>query len=289
MNYRNKAIRFIKVLLFTASIIPALILGAMAKYHNNFNTTDFILLAIGLFLGQAGGDYFYYYFTNYHTDARDSHTKIFAGWKPFFTGSLIKNGHGVIIAAILCLLIDLLIAIFFTIKLGYIVLIFGFGGALLAVSFTQFMLRGYKEIFIFITFGPVIFVCGNYALSQTFTIESLLVSLPIGLLTTVVAYLKGAKYEVKEENGNQKIINLKSNPIILLFGAAYFSLIIFALTGLLPIWTLTGLISLPLTFIVIKKINQKSSGMEEYLWAVVMAILAMVITGLSMSISFLIL
>ena len=80
-----KAIRFIKYLLFSASIIPCLVAGAMAHTAERYIVDWFLWVTFAIFIAQVGGDYLYYYFTHYHTDQRDAHTKIFAGWKPLFT------------------------------------------------------------------------------------------------------------------------------------------------------------------------------------------------------------
>jgi len=76
---QSRYIRKIKYLLFSSSIIPAIIGGGLAYNSDSFLVLPFILVTLGLFIGQAGGDYLYYYFTHFHTDPRDSHTKIFAG------------------------------------------------------------------------------------------------------------------------------------------------------------------------------------------------------------------
>ena len=81
---RSAYILQIKYLLFSASIIPALLAGALVYGQAELHLFDWFLVILGLLLGQAGGDYLYYYFTNNHTDQRDAHTKIFAGWQPLF-------------------------------------------------------------------------------------------------------------------------------------------------------------------------------------------------------------
>ena len=77
---RIRAIRLIKYLLFSASIVPALIAGAASFNHHQFTLLHFLLVSFALFIGQMGGDYLYFYFTSNHSDSDDSHTKIFKGW-----------------------------------------------------------------------------------------------------------------------------------------------------------------------------------------------------------------
>jgi len=90
---RGSAIRVIKYALFSASIVPSFV-GAALAYHyapQSFNLLYAVLAGLGLFLGQMAGDYFYYYGTHFHSDARDAHTKIFAGWKPLYTDAFLGD------------------------------------------------------------------------------------------------------------------------------------------------------------------------------------------------------
>jgi len=81
---------------------------------------------------------------NDDTDARDAHTKIFAGWRPLFTGTLFTPGRTAW-AGVACLLIDLAIAAYFVELHGAAILWFALAGGLIAVFFTPLMLRGMKE------------------------------------------------------------------------------------------------------------------------------------------------
>ncbi len=107
-----KAIRFIKYLLFSASITPCLVAGAMAHTAERYSVDWFLWVTFAIFIAQVGGDYLYYYFTHYHTDQRDAHTKIFAGWKPLFTDTLLKPEHTVFVG-VACLLMAFFIGVYF--------------------------------------------------------------------------------------------------------------------------------------------------------------------------------
>ncbi len=162
-----KAIRYIKYLLFSASVIPCLLAGAMAHSARRFDTGWFLLVTLAIFIAQVGGDYLYYYFTHYHTDRRDAHTKIFEGWKPLFTDVLIRPEQTVFLG-FGCLAVSLIIGLYFYILLGNTVLVLaGIGGAV-AVFFTPLMLRGLKEPVIFVTFGPLVVLGVYYVLTRKF-------------------------------------------------------------------------------------------------------------------------
>ncbi|NMB57795.1 MAG: hypothetical protein GYA12_01395, partial [Chloroflexi bacterium] len=50
-----KAIRFIKYLLFSASVIPCLVAGAMASRVGAVNVNWFLLVTVAIFIAQVGG------------------------------------------------------------------------------------------------------------------------------------------------------------------------------------------------------------------------------------------
>lgn len=282
---REKAIRVIKVLLFSASIIPAVVTGAIAYHQGHFEALAFLLLTLGLFIGQAGGDYLYYYGTNFHTDQRDAHTKIFAGWRPFFADSLFKD-EKTLIAGILCLALDALIGAYFAYKIGYEILLFALLGGLVAIFFTPLMLRGYKEVVIFITFGPLSMMGVYYALNPAFNLVPLVMSLPVACFVTVVAYLKGARYEIREEAGQSFVIKLNNAVIKSLLIAGYLALGIGVAAQLLPPLTLLGLLSVPFAISVVRTVEGQRSEVHEYLWATVRSIAVLITFGALVSLGF---
>ena len=278
---RTRPIRFIKVMLFSASIIPTLVAGALAYADGYSNLLWLILAGSGLFIGQAGGDYLYYYFTHFHTDTRDAHTKIFAGWKPLFAGSWINNEH-TLHAGIVCLVIALAIGIYFYLQLGVAVLILASAGGLIAIFFTPLMMRGFKEPVVFVTFGPLSMLGVDFVLTQQLRPEPLIASLPIGFLVTLVAYLKGAHYQIKEDSDSSIILNLKPETSAILLTLAYLSLIAGAASSYLEPPVLLGLLTLPFAVLLVKKL-QTYKKITDYLWATVYALLVFIITGLLMA------
>jgi 1,4-dihydroxy-2-naphthoate octaprenyltransferase len=282
---QNPAIRVIKYALFSASIVPAFV-GAALAWHispGEFKLFHAILAGLGLFLGQSAGDYFYFYGTNFHANAKDAHTKIFAGWKPLFTDSFLGE-RGTLWAGVVCLALDLAIAVYFTLQLGAGVLALAGLGALVAIFFTPLMLKGYKEPVIFVTFGPLVMTGLFYVLTGQFSWIPVLVSLPIGFFITVVAYLKGARYEVAESEGKTLVLKLSKKAIFWLTALGYLSLAGLLLGGLLPAWGALAFLALPVSYSVMRVVDQSKSEINAYLWAVVRAILALLIVGAVMTI-----
>jgi len=53
---RSRPIRFIKVLLFSASVMPAVVAGALAWTGGYGGFSEWLLAGLGLLIGQAGAD-----------------------------------------------------------------------------------------------------------------------------------------------------------------------------------------------------------------------------------------
>ncbi len=278
---RSRPIRFIKILLFSASVMPAMVAGALARNCGRIDFSDWGLAALGLILGQAGADYLYYRFTNYHTDSRDAHTRIFAGWRPLFIGGPLKNEHS-LHAGILCLFAALVIGVHFFLRLGAPVLWFVLAGGVVSLFFTPLMLRGLKEPVIFLTFGPLCVSGVDFVLTRQFRAEPLVASLPVGFLVTVVAYLKGARYRVVEEGGSEVILNLKSRVVTVLLILAYASLAGSVISGFVSPWALSGLISMPFSALLLRRLGTQRR-IADYLWATVYSIVIFITTCLLMA------
>lgn len=275
---REGAIRVIKAFLFSASIVPAMLGGALAVRDPGAGALDFVLATLGLFIGQAGGDYLYYYFTHFHTDPRDAHTKIFAGWRPLFVDKHLSPPR-TLHAGAACLGFGALVGLYFTVKLGWAVVPLALAGGAVAVFFTPLMLKGFKEPVIFITFGPLCVVGVHYVLTGRFSAAPVAASLPVGFFVTVVAYLKGAHYEVKSGTEGDLVLNIRSGHIGLLYAMGYGTLGAAVVLQYLSPWALLGLLSLPLALDVVRRVAAGSSAVADYLWAVVRSLLVLIAGG----------
>jgi 1,4-dihydroxy-2-naphthoate octaprenyltransferase len=271
------AIRFIKYLLFSASILPSIVAGALAYANARFELLPWAVAALGLLIGQAGGDYLYFYFTHFHTDQRDAHTKIFAGWQPLFTGTLLKPEHS-LYAGFACLAVDLVIGVYFFVQMGVVILLLALAGGAVAVFFTPLMLRGLKEPVIFVTFGPLCMLGVYYVQTRMLSLEVLLASLPVAFLVTLVAYFKSARFEVSERDGDKVVLKISNAVIRWLLMLAYVSLAVVVIAGQLTPWTLLGLLSTPAAVWLGRKMSSRST-VSDYLWATVIALLIFITTG----------
>lgn len=283
---RTAPIRIIKFMLFSASIVPVCVGGTLAYSEGSFAPFNFVLVLVGLFLGQAGGDYLYYYFTNYHSDARDTHSKIFAGWRPLFTGDLLPE-RATVYAGFFCLALAGAIGLYFFSQVGMAMVPLALAGGAVAVFFTPLMLRGYKEPVIFVTFGPLALSGVYLVITNSLSWTPLLVSLPIAFCVTAVAYLKGARFTVKDVDQQQVVVDVQRSRLVVLYGLGYLSLLLVIALQAASAWLLLALLSLPLAWTVVSAIGVQSSDVTQYLWAVVRSIAVLIVVGILMCVGLL--
>lgn len=278
LGERDRAIRFIKVLLFSASIVPAIVAGAVSFYLGAFDSFVFLLSATGIFLGQVGGDYLYYYFTHLHSDSADPHGKIFAGWKPFFADSLLV-GRRVLIGAFVSLALALGIGVHFTLVAGPAVLLFVAVGGAIALFFTPLMLRGFKEPVIFIAFGPAT-VCGMvFVQTGALSFLAFVVSIPVAFLVTLVAHLKSAQFKSATGDSDEVLVQLSRGLVTTLGAGAFVSVGLSVAFGWLPPGSLLFLLALPVAIEIIRTAGRRQNQLMTYLWVVVRSLILLVLGG----------
>ncbi len=280
---RDSAIRAIKVLLFSASVVPSVVAGAVAFRLGGFDLPVFLVLLGAVFLAQAGGDYLYYYFSHLKGDGADSHTKIFAGWRPFLVGNLLR-GKEIAAAGAACLIIDIGLGIAFTMSHGWLVAAFGLAGGMIAIFFTPLMLRGLKEPVIFLAFGPLTVLGIALVLTGGFPAEAWAACLPVAFLVTVVAHLKSAHFTLVEGDEGTVVVRLRRRMLTGLTAGAYLSLVGGVVLGALPVATLVGLLTLPMAVGVLRVATRERNQLNVYLWAVVRSIAVLIATGLLLAV-----
>lgn len=283
---RNKAVLTIKFLLFTASIIPSILSGAMFVSTGTMRWLDYGLMFLGIFIAQLGGDYLYYYFTHFHTDPRDSHTKLFAGWMPFFADSWLA-GKKTLFAGLFCLFVDACIGLYFVLNIGWGLALFVLAGGAIALLFTPLMLIGLKEITVFLAFGPLAMTGMAYVMTGRIVPETIAASIPVGLWVAIVAHLKSAKIKSIEKKSGSVILSTSNIIVLCMAILSYLALIAGVVFNYLPVWSLLGLLSVPFAVNVISKLFGKKSTITSYLNTVIVSIFALVTGGLSMAVAYL--
>ncbi len=282
---RAKAILTIKFLLFTASVIPGILSGAMFVKSGTMRWPDFALMFFGVFIAQLGGDYLYYYFTSCHTDPRDSHTKLFAGWKPFFADSWL-SGKRTLLAGLFCLAIDAAIGLYFVLAIGWQIAVFVLAGGAIALLFTPLMFIGLKEITVFLAFGPLAMTGMAFVMTGGIVPETVAISIPVGLWVAIVAHLKSARIKSMDEKTGLVTVSTSKYIVLGMTILSFVALIAGVLLKYLPLWSLLGLHALPLLIHVSAKLFKPSSTITDYLRMVITSIFALISGGLFMALGY---
>jgi 1,4-dihydroxy-2-naphthoate octaprenyltransferase len=158
--------------------------------------------------------------------------------------------------------VGIAIGIYLTATRGIELLWIGVAGIFLSLFYTappfKFVYRGLGEICVALGFGPLMVLGTYFVVSERFTFEALYASLPIGLLIMLVLYVNQIPDAPSDARAGKRtiVVRLSKNAIIagyaLSAGAAFALILVGALTGVMPMWTLIALLPIPLAYKVYK-------------------------------------
>jgi 1,4-dihydroxy-2-naphthoate octaprenyltransferase len=180
---------------FTGVIVPT-ILGAVLAWHSGypFHWGYFFLTLFGILCIHAGANTINDYFD--HLSKNDELNKEYI--RPFSGGSrLIQNQimtpKGILTLSLMMYGIGIVIGLILTFSRGLPILWIGMLGVALGVLYVapgiNLAARGLGELGILIAFGVLCVMGSFYVQAQTFALEPLLLSLPVGLLITAVLWI----------------------------------------------------------------------------------------------------
>ena len=241
----------------TATLIPVLLGGISAWTSTGlFNWLHFLLSLLGALLLQAGANMLNDYFDHLSGTDRENRQAItpFTGGSPVLKLGLLKpervRNEG--LAYFAC---AALIGFYLTWQSSPWLLAIGAAGLFSGYLYTAYLAPyGWGELCLFLSFGPLM-VLGSW-LVQTGALswEPVWASLPVACLIMNVLWINQFP-DAPADNKNGKrhwVVRLgraRALPIYgLLFASAYLTLGINVLTSLAPIWTLAGLLTLPLAW-----------------------------------------
>ncbi|MCU0645556.1 MAG: 1,4-dihydroxy-2-naphthoate octaprenyltransferase, partial [bacterium] len=276
-----------------------IILGSVIAYHTTqtFNWAYFFLALIGGVFLHAGANVINDYFD--HLSQNDELNKEFV--RPFTGGSrLIQQGllspREVLIEAMVCLFVGSVIGLYFSYKLGWVILFVGIFGVLSAILYVfpriNLVGRGIGEVLIGMNFGILMTFGAFYVQTKTFSWVPIVASLPVALLITAVLYINefqdaradhavGKKHLVVRLGKKQAV-----KGYILIMLLTYLIVVLGVVTDTLPPVSLIALLTLPLAF---KSIQIAQANYDDSLKLVpanASTIMNHLFTGLLLIISF---
>jgi len=244
---------------FTAVVVPVL-LGTLIAWarQGTWHWGYFLLTLVGGVCLHAGTNIANDYFD--HLSGDDAANVEFV--RPFTGGSrMIQEGlmspREVLTEALVFFALAIVIGLYLTWARGWGVLAFGLVGVTLSFLYNAkiaYWGRGWGELVTGILTGPVI-VCGAYYVqAQRVTPEIVWVSLPVGLLVSLILYVNEfPDYAADRAAGKRTIVVMlgrrRAVPgYIAIIVAVYLSILAGVLANLLPWPTLLAFLSLPLAY-----------------------------------------
>lgn len=254
-------------------MLPGLTGTAIAyAYDKSFNPIYFGLVIVGiglLHLGANAIDDCYDYQNGVDQIANSIFPKDFGGWKPLPRGIItLRNAK---IASFSLFALSLLIGAYLAFRVGPWALVLAFLGFLFAVFYCAPPLKldyhglGLGELAIFLSFGPIPVLGAFYVQTGVLSLQALLVSIPIGLLTVTIlidhdlifyeVYSQAKKFTLATVLGRKRALQAS-----LCFTIASYGMVVgFILAHLLPFLSLIAPALSALILLRKAKVFQKSA------------------------------
>ncbi len=244
----------------TASVIPVTLGGMLAYNAHAVKIYSFFLSVIAMTFFQIT--------SNLINDVDDFKnrvdTKESLGSSRVIVDALLTQKQ-VMTAAIIFFVIALVIGVYLAVISGIFILLLGFLGAASAYFYTRkpfcFKYKGYGVPLVFLMFGPLPVLGSYYVSVGSFSLTPVLLSIPVGLLTTAILHANDLR-----DIAHDKKAGIKSFAIVLgtkyaqlfytlLLAASFVSVLLLIVFAQLAIWSLIVFLSAPVAFILIHRMN----------------------------------
>lgn len=200
-------LRAIRPFSFTGSVIPVTLGAILSIKENNFQFECFILSVIAILLLHTA--------VNLLSAHDDYENKIDTKDSYGSSGVILENllsSKQILRSGMLCLILGSLIGLFLSYEKGLFILILGVIGAFGGYSYTRkpLMLK-YKRLgapLVFLLFGPLMVIGSYYVQMQSVSGAALLISIPVGLLTTAILHASDIRDILHDKNAGIKTLSM---------------------------------------------------------------------------------
>ncbi len=254
--------RAIRPFSFTGSLIPVILGSIMAIKQDEFHMFYFVLSLAGIVLLHAG--------VNLLSDHDDFENKVDTMDSYGSSGVILEKlitPRQISRVGKLLLFSGSIIGLILFYNRGWVVLLLGIIGAFGGYSYTgkPFALK-YKGLgapLVFLLFGPLPVIGSYYVQTQTITYAALLVSIPVGLLTTAILHANDIRDILHDKEAGIRTLSIiigKGNAKKLYYGfilCSYGAVLLMVCFRVLPVWSLSCLITVPAAVKCINKLYKK--------------------------------
>lgn len=249
----------------TATIVPVL-LGALVARSQGFSNWWFTVLALlggsaihlGLNIANDVSD------ATSGADEANVNPTMFSGGSRVIQYGLVSL-RAMRIASTACYALGIAIGLFLLFQTGPELLWIGAAGLFLSLAYTappfRLVHRGLGELCVALGFGPIMVLGSYFVVAERLNGEALYASLPVAILIMLVLYVNQIPDRPADAKTGKRtiVVRLPREAIITGYAAsvaAAFGLILVgALTGVMPVWTLLALLAAPLALQVLKGIS----------------------------------
>ncbi len=242
------------------SIFPAVLGSVIAGASTReFNYLYFVIVIIGVTLHHTAlnmiDDVFDYLHAVDRSQGEDKNP--YTGGSGVLTGKLLSASQ-MLVATIFCYFLAMITAVYFTIVIGWPILIFVGIGLFSSVFYSappiRYGYRGFGELSLLINFGPVICLGAYYVQTRSLAWEPFVISLIPGfLMWSMIVINEIPDYEEDSQAGKLNLVaRLGKKKGILLYAAglicAYGTILLAASFKIAPFNILLGLLSIPVAY-----------------------------------------
>jgi 1,4-dihydroxy-2-naphthoate polyprenyltransferase len=287
-----------RVPFLTATFVP-IMLGAMIARNDGFSAWWLFLLAL------IGGSAIHLGL-NVANDVSDATSGAdYANVNPtMFSGGSRMIQYGLVSLAAMkrisfaCYAVGIAIGLYLTATRGLELLWIGLAGVFLSIAYTappfKLVHRGMGELAVALGFGPIMVVGTYFVIAQRITLEALYASLPVAIFIMLVLYVNQVPDRPADEKTGKRtiVVRLPKKAIVTGYAVsvitAYALIAIGAITGIMPVWTLLALLTVPLALKVQKALTSHYESPYELMDGMGKNIMLHLFSGLALVVGYVI-
>ncbi|MEA2452201.1 MAG: 1,4-dihydroxy-2-naphthoate polyprenyltransferase [Actinomycetota bacterium] len=291
-----------RVPFLTATFVPVFLGAVIARFHGHSAWWVMLLALLGASAIHLGLNV-----ANDVSDATSGADEANVNPTMFSGGSRVIQ-YGLVslkamkMTSLICYAIGIAIGIYLTVVAGPQLLWIGAAGLFLSFFYTappfKLVHRGLGEICVALGFGPIMVLGTYYAVRGAsagdggLSFEAFYASLPVALLIMLVLYVNQIPDRPADERAGKRtiVVRLPQRSIVTGYAvsvaATYLLIAVGAVTGIMPIWTLLGLATIPLALQVYKGISSHYESPYELMGAMGKNIQLHLFTGLALIVGY---
>ena len=237
---------------------------AIASLYGPVHWARYGLALLGMIFMQAGANVLNDYF-DYKNEVDTSHVPGSFGTGGRAIGQNLLSPGQVLILGLLFYAFTLPIGSYLTVTVGLPVLILGILGFLVGFFYTGspigFKYYALGEPAVFLVWGPLMVIGAYYVQRGSFSVQPILVSLPVGILVALILFANNIRDLTSDTRARIRTIAtlLRKEGAVklyrLLIFASYGITLLLIAAGQLSLWGLITLISLPLALKLIRQMQ----------------------------------